>query len=125
MIINYTYVIRTPAGIHFTNPTDSLVRARARTESKLVQLASIGELSIEEVGTRIAAANQFFNDIKERNQINRSTVKRKRVGTVGTRRRAIQRDDESDDDFQKRLRRNEYAYQNWLKKKQLENSRKQ
>ena len=66
--IHYSYIIRTPVETYHTTLSPSLPLVLHRIESTLIQLASRGELSLEEVGTRIEAARQFIEDIKERNK---------------------------------------------------------
>lgn len=82
--IRYSYLIRTPTNVYHTLSSPNLPVVLTRIESQLVQLASTGELSLEEVGTRIEDARQYIEVIKERNKFIVASKIGKAVSKVGT-----------------------------------------
>lgn len=82
--IRYSYIIRTPVNVYHTLSSPNLPVVLTRIESTLVQLASKGELSIEEVGTRIDDARRFIDEIKERNRFIGASKVGKAVSKPGT-----------------------------------------
>lgn len=66
--IHYSYIIRTSSETYYTLPSPNLPVVLDRIESKLVQLASQGHLTLEDVGTRIDDSRAFIADLIERNE---------------------------------------------------------